>query len=60
MSLMKKLKLFTRDESGASMVEYGVALIVVVTVGVVAMNGLGGATAAKVSTACTTLGGTCS
>ena len=56
MSIMKKLKLFTRDESGASMVEYGVALIVVVTVGVVAMSGLGTPTRAKVDAACTALG----
>ena len=53
---------FLKDEDGASMVEYGVALLVVVAVGVTAMTLLGGAVLLNVQDACTALGlaaGTC-
>jgi pilus assembly protein Flp/PilA len=60
MKLFKLLRRFGQDQSGASLVEYGVALIVVVTVGLVAMQGLGNGTSAKVGSACSIVGGTCS
>jgi Flp pilus assembly pilin Flp len=49
---MKKLRLFKNDESGASMVEYGIALLVVTAVGVTLMSQIGSATGAKVKAAC--------
>jgi Flp pilus assembly pilin Flp len=39
---------FRRDEKGASMVEYAVALIVIAAIGVTLMNSLGTAAKAKV------------
>lgn len=42
---------FARDEKGASMVEYAVALIVVATIGVTAMNTLGTSAQGKVTCA---------
>lgn len=47
-----------RDEKGASMVEYAVALIVVTTIGVGAMTTLGTETAENVTCANTVLGAT--
>jgi pilus assembly protein Flp/PilA len=46
------LKKFVGDESGASMVEYGLALLVVTGIGVGAMNALGQNTGQLVSGAC--------
>jgi pilus assembly protein Flp/PilA len=59
MKLFRILSRFGKDESGASMVEYGVALLVVVAIGVGAMTTLGGGVATNVSTACTAIGVTC-
>lgn len=50
---------YALDEAGASLVEYGVALLVVVAVGAVAMGALGNAIRAQMTAACTILGGTC-
>ena len=50
---------FCRDESGASMVEYGVAVLVVVAIGVGAMTVLGGTASTSIAAACTTLGVVC-
>jgi Flp pilus assembly pilin Flp len=55
MNIMKKLRQFKSNEEGASMVEYGVALLVVVAVGVTLMNALGTNVAANVDEACETL-----
>lgn len=57
MKLHTAINRFLKDESGASMVEYGVALLVVAAVGVTAMNTLGTVTQGAVSTACTAMGG---
>lgn len=46
------LKKFCRDEDGASMVEYGLALLVVTGIGVGAMNALGTNTGTIVTGAC--------
>ena len=43
---------FRRDEKGASMVEYAVALIVIAAIGVTLMNSLGTAAKTKVGEAC--------
>ena len=43
---------FLNDEDGASMVEYGVCLLVVAAIGVTAMSLLGGAVYANVQSAC--------
>lgn len=50
---------FNKDESGASMVEYGVALLVVVAIGVTAMSVLGGGVYANIQTACAMFGLSC-
>jgi len=59
MKLLNILSRFRKDESGASMVEYGVALLVVAALGVGAMTTLGGFVQANVEDACETFGGTC-
>ncbi len=50
---------FCQDEPGASMVEYGVALFVVIAVGPAAMTLLGGGVASHVSDACAAIGIAC-
>ncbi len=47
---------FLTDEDGASMVEYGVALLVVAAIGVTAMSLLGGGVYANIQYTCTMLG----
>ena len=48
-ALLNTLSRLRRDEKGASLVEYGVALLVVVTVGVGTISVLGGATAQNIT-----------
>ena len=55
MKLLKLLARFRKSESGASMVEYGVALLVVAAIGVAAMSTLGGYVDDNIETACTAL-----
>ena len=50
---------FRKDESGASMVEYGVAELVVAAIGAGAMTALGGPASASITAACATLGVPC-
>lgn len=59
MKLLNILARFRKSESGASMVEYGVALLVIAAIGVGAMTTLGGAVSANVTSACTALGVVC-
>ena len=59
MKFIETVKNFCKEESGASMVEYGVALLVVSAIGVTAMSTLGGGVATNVSTACTAIGVSC-
>ena len=47
------------DESGASMVEYGVAVLVVAAIGVGTMTILGGTASTSVTAACATFGVAC-
>ena len=54
--LLNIVKRFIKEDSGASMVEYGVALLVVAAIGVGAMSFLGGQVDANVQTACDALG----
>lgn len=54
---IKIFKRFLKDECGASMVEYAVALLVVTAVGVGFMTTLGTETGANVTEACNVLGG---
>ena len=58
-SLIEAMKHFITDECGASMVEYGVALMIVVTIGTTAMSVLGGGVSAQVTSACATIGTPC-
>lgn len=55
MRILESIRSFVAEQSGASMVEYGVALIVVVAIGVVAMNGLGGKVKSNVETSCSVI-----
>jgi Flp pilus assembly pilin Flp len=50
-----KLKTFLKEESGASMVEYAVALLVVTAIGVGTMTTLGTETGENVTSACQVL-----
>ena len=54
---MKLLKAFAKKEDGASMVEYGLALLVVAGIGVTAMQALGTNTSANVDAACGVVAG---
>lgn len=49
------LREFVREQAGASMVEYGMALIVIAVIGITAMNTLGGETRENVASACQSL-----
>ena len=54
-------KLFTRfhkDEEGVTLVEYGIALILAVTVGVTVLGGLAGQVNSQMSEACNQMKGT--
>lgn len=50
---------FIKDETGASMVEYGIALFVVIAVGTAALTLLGGGVAGQISITCAALGLVC-
>ena len=50
---------FFQDETGASMVEYGIALFVIIAIGAAVMTLLGGAVASQISNTCTVLGFFC-
>ena len=54
--LLDMVNSFIQDESGASMVEYGMALIVVIAVGTSSMTLLGGGVASQISNTCKVLG----
>lgn len=54
----KLFKRFVKDESGAAIVEYGLALLVVGTIAVGAFQFLGDTTAANVKSACDALNAT--
>lgn len=54
---MKKIiTRFVKEDSGAAMVEYAVALIVVTTIGITAVQTLGTNSGAKVTAASTAIG----
>lgn len=55
--LIKKLNRFVKDECGASMVEYGVALLVVTGVGITFMTNVGSITGQTVTDACQVVNG---
>ena len=50
------LSKFRRDEDGAALVEYGIALLVVILVGTAALLGLAGDTEILFTDACTATG----
>ena len=56
---MNVLKTFLKDESGAAIVEYGLALLVVAGIAVGAFSALGTTTNTTVQSACTAVGATC-
>lgn len=50
--MIKLLKKFAKDESGAAIVEYGLALMVVAAIGATAFDTLGGYVSDNVDAAC--------
>jgi pilus assembly protein Flp/PilA len=54
--MTKFLKNFAKDQSGAAIVEYGLALLVVASIAVGAFTFLGTTTNTNVTGACTALG----
>ena len=57
---MKKFfKHFIKDDSGAAIVEYGLALLVVAAIAAGAFTALGTTTNTNVQAACTAVGATC-
>ncbi len=56
---MKLLKKFRKDESGAAIVEYGLALLVVAAITVGAFGALGSTTDGNVNAACLAVGAAC-
>ena len=56
---MKVLKKFLKNESGAAIVEYGLALLVVAGIAVGAFNALGTTTNTNVQSACDAVGAVC-
>ena len=55
MKLINMIRWFRRNESGASMVEYGVALLVVTAIGVGLMGSIGQGVGQLVTAACNTI-----
>jgi len=56
-SLMKKLRSFRGDEEGVTLVEYGVALVLAVTVGTVTLTGLATDVQGEMDSACNVMSG---
>ncbi len=57
--MIKLFKKFAKNESGAAIVEYGLALLVVASIAVGAFSALGTTTNTNVSSACSAIGATC-
>jgi Flp pilus assembly pilin Flp len=55
--MFKFLKNFTKDECGAAMVEYAIALLVAAAIGVATFTTMGTQAAANATAACDALGG---
>lgn len=60
-SLMKKLRSFRSNDEGVTLVEYGIALVLAIAVGTVALSNLSTAVSAKMddATLCLNGGTTC-
>ncbi|WP_347312272.1 Flp family type IVb pilin [Defluviimonas sp. SAOS-178_SWC] len=56
-TLMKKLRSFRHNDEGVTLVEYGVALVLAVTVGVGALSGLGTTVEGQMDSACSAMTG---
>jgi Flp pilus assembly pilin Flp len=54
MSVKKSLRAFLKSESGASMVEYGIALLVITAIGTGGMMAIGTTSGAQIAAACDT------
>lgn len=52
---MKLPKTFWKDEGGAAIVEYGLALLVVAGIAITALNSLGDNTKSNIDAACSTV-----
>lgn len=59
MTPVRILLRFRGDEAGASMVEYGVALLVIIAIGTAGMTALGSAVFLGISDACSATGTSC-
>lgn len=56
-TLMKKLRSFRSDEEGVTLVEYGIALILAVTVGATTLGLLAGDVTGQMDAACGAMSG---
>ncbi len=56
---MRFVSKFCHDNSGAAIVEYGLALLVVAGIAIAAMSGFATTTNANTTAACTAVGATC-
>ncbi len=56
-TLMKKLRSFRSDEEGVTLVEYGIALILAVTVGATTLGFLAGDVTGQMDSACAAMSG---
>ena len=59
MYLARKIKAFAADTSGAAIVEYGLALLVVAGIAIAAFGGLATVTNTNTQSACTAVDATC-
>ncbi|MDD9920689.1 MAG: hypothetical protein OXQ92_00160 [Boseongicola sp.] len=57
--LAVKVKRFLKDNGGAAIVEYGLALLVVAGIAIAAFSGLATVTNTNTQSACTAVGATC-
>lgn len=56
-TLMKKLRSFHSNDEGVTLVEYGIALVLAVTLGTGALAGLATVVGGQMDSACTTMSG---
>ena len=55
--MTKLIQKFRRDEKGVTLVEYGIALVLAITVGVVVLGGLAADVNGQMNAACTAMSG---
>lgn len=51
--MLTRIRRISQDESGVTLVEYGIALLLAITVGAFALSQLAGAVDTRITSACT-------